>query len=41
MYMGQYLSTLERITLDKFHFKINTQLCNMDNQTDSNDATWI
>ena len=27
--------------MNKCHFKIDTRLCNMDNQTDSNDATWI
>ena len=27
--------------MNKCHFKMDTRLCNMDNQTDSNDATWI
>ena len=27
--------------MNKCHFKRDTRLCNMDNQDDSNDATWI
>ena len=31
---------IERIK-KKRHFKRHTRLCNMDNQPDSNDGTWI